>query len=340
VPRSDWVLARSEPLVKNARRTPRSRPCVLFRDSWLWDGELWTQVEDIGPSGRTGHAVAYDSARSRVVLFGGLNASGEPGDTWEWDGGSWTQLEDTGPSARARHALAYDSIRSRVVLFGGEGAGGPLGDTWEWNGDEWTQVADTRPSPRRGHAMCFESPANWTVLFGGSNGSDTWTSNGTAWTELNDIGPPPSEGLALAYTGQSTLLFGGLGRGPNASLSGLTWELVGTDWADRQDMGPTPRFGHAMAYDGTRGRVVLFGGSGAFPTTAGSLVGDTWELPAGGQAAPGVARLAWFNILPSSVSSLPPPDLVQFQVAVNPHHRASRCPSIGRAPLGGVRRQC
>lgn len=266
---------------------------VLFRDSWLWNGETWTQVEDIGPSGRTGHAIAYDSARSRVVLFGGFSSPGQLADTWEWDGEAWTQVEDTGPRARARHALAYDSTRSRVVLFGGEGAGDPLGDTWEWDGDEWTQVADTGPSPRRGHAMCFEASAQRTVLFGGSDGSDTWAWNGTSWTELNDVGPRPCEGTALVSTGQSTLLFGGLGREASAALFGLTWELNGADWTERQDMGPTPRFGHAMAYDGARGRVTLFGGSGAVPTTAGSLFADTWELPPGGDgdgADPGVVE--------------------------------------------------
>ena len=33
---------------------------------------LWTQKEDIGPSARFGHAMTYDSVRSRTTLFGGL----------------------------------------------------------------------------------------------------------------------------------------------------------------------------------------------------------------------------------------------------------------------------
>jgi hypothetical protein len=281
---------------------------VLLGDAWLWDGETWTQVEDIGPSGRTGHAIAYDSARSRVVLFGGYRSSGELADTWEWDGEAWTQIEDTGPRARALHALAYDSTRSRVVLFGGEAANAPLGDTWEWDGDEWTQVADTGPSPRRGHAMCFEASAQRTVLFGGSNGSNTWAWNGTGWTELNDVGPPPCDGTALVSTGQSTLLFGGRGREGSAPLFGplfgLTWELNGADWTERQDIGPAPRFGHAMAYDTARGRAVLFGGSGALPTTEASLFADTWELPAGAETGPGdtgPGKLDSFTISPNTV---------------------------------------
>ena len=34
--------------------------------------------------------MAYDVARSRVVLFGGLSNNGWKGDTWEWNGSTWT----------------------------------------------------------------------------------------------------------------------------------------------------------------------------------------------------------------------------------------------------------
>ena len=55
-------------------------------DTWLWDGQFWTHVQDIGPSARYGHAMANDSRRDRIVLFGGLEViAGIParGDTWE-----------------------------------------------------------------------------------------------------------------------------------------------------------------------------------------------------------------------------------------------------------------
>jgi hypothetical protein len=261
-------------------------------------------------------------------LFGGFDGDEQLADTWEWDGEAWTQVEDTGPSARARHALAYDAARARVVLFGGEGAGDLFGDTWEWDGDEWTQVADSGPSPRRGHAMCFVAPAERTVLFGGSAESDTWAWDGTNWTELNDVGPPACEGTALVSIGESVILFGGLlilGAAP--AFSGLTWELVGTDWTERQNMGPAPRFGHAGAYDLARGRVVLFGGSNALPTTAASLVGDTWELPAGG-TLPGGGRavsLAKFSVEPNTI------DRVNF-----PSQTTATVELSGPAPANGV----
>lgn len=48
---------------------------------------LWTQKQDFGPFPRLSHGLAFDSNRSRVVLFGGETAVGPPtvliGDTWE-----------------------------------------------------------------------------------------------------------------------------------------------------------------------------------------------------------------------------------------------------------------
>jgi len=101
-------------------------------DTWEWGGSSWTQVSTTGPSARREHAMAYDSQRGRIVMFGGFASTfNELDDTWEWDGSSWTQVSATGPSARSTHAMAYDSQRGRTVLFGGFGSSPYLGDTWE-----------------------------------------------------------------------------------------------------------------------------------------------------------------------------------------------------------------
>ena len=63
----------------------------LSRLSWEWDGAHWTLRQDMGPAPRWGHAIAFDSARGRPVLFGGFSAlPADPGvadsvlaDTWE-----------------------------------------------------------------------------------------------------------------------------------------------------------------------------------------------------------------------------------------------------------------
>ncbi|MGK0155974.1 MAG: hypothetical protein ACI9SE_002941, partial [Neolewinella sp.] len=48
--------------------------------------QTWTRASHSGPSARSGHAMAFDSARGAVVLFGGNISSGATDDTWEFDG--------------------------------------------------------------------------------------------------------------------------------------------------------------------------------------------------------------------------------------------------------------
>ncbi len=116
-------------------------------DTWEWDGESWREMKPAAsPTARYSHAMAYDSARQRVVLFGGV--TGQPasalGDTWEWDGTNWTQIKlKNTPPARQAHAMAYDSGRRRTVLFGGVNSGPFLTDTWEYSGPVPALVADT-----------------------------------------------------------------------------------------------------------------------------------------------------------------------------------------------------
>jgi hypothetical protein len=137
-------------------------------DTWEWDGTTWTQVEEIGPAPRQRHSMAYDSAKKRIVLFGGQVRTGgadQPvNDTWEWDGTRWTQVADTGPTARARAAMT--SIGGGLVLHGGDSQQ-TFDDTWQWSSGTWLKVQDIGPSARRAHAMSYDTARNAVVLFGG-----------------------------------------------------------------------------------------------------------------------------------------------------------------------------
>jgi len=263
-------------------------PTVLVGDTWEWDGGNWTQVEDIGPSARKWFAMAYDRNRNRLVLFGGLTASGASGETWEWDGQDWTQVSETGPQARVLHAMAFDSSKNVVTLFGGQlQAADPaqqaiLNDTWEWNGQDWTQQEDTGPN-RCAHAMAYDDTRKRLVLFGGIDAQsqehgDTWEWDGATWTQRTDFGPPACSNPSLVFTGAECVLFGGTHSGVNQKQ---TWTWDGTHWTARQDIGPSARTGDATAFDSVRQRVVLFGGL----DQTQSPLGDTWEQNAdAGQA--------------------------------------------------------
>jgi hypothetical protein len=55
-------------------------------DTWEWDGSHWVERQDMGPQARWLHAMVFDSARNRLVLFGGtpsLVRDTQLGDTWE-----------------------------------------------------------------------------------------------------------------------------------------------------------------------------------------------------------------------------------------------------------------
>jgi hypothetical protein len=165
----------------------RDRVVVLTTDfaeaaqTWEWDGNSWTQVQDAGPPARYAGGLVYDSANKQSLLFGGLDLKDNPlGDTWGWDGAAWRQVSAYGPPPRATAGIAYDSSRKCTVLFGGLGASPGLGtlaapETWEWDGKRWTQRQDIGRTSRSDPAMAFDSQRNVVVLFGGSNGSaETW----------------------------------------------------------------------------------------------------------------------------------------------------------------------
>ncbi|MBN2360563.1 MAG: hypothetical protein JXR83_13995 [Deltaproteobacteria bacterium] len=229
------------------------------------------------PSGRYGVAMAYDSARGRVVLFGGYNREESMlPDTWEWDGQAWSERTPplVNPSARMDHAMAYDSVRGRVVLFGGYDLNWTdVQDTWEWDGETWTDVtpADSPPA-RYGPAMAFDSGRGRVVMFGGSGLQDTWEWDGRSWIDVTPADSPPGRLYhAMAYDSarNRVVMFGGSGYRQD------TWEWDGVRWEERTPATTTPpaREIHAMAYDEVRGRVVLFGGSSSHTT----MLWDTWE---------------------------------------------------------------
>ena len=54
-------------------------------DTWTWDGTTWTQQHPaIGPPARCCASMAYDTATSSAVLFGGAGPHGNLGGTWTW----------------------------------------------------------------------------------------------------------------------------------------------------------------------------------------------------------------------------------------------------------------
>jgi hypothetical protein len=267
--------------------TGQGSSAVDLNDTWEWKGNRWTQIADSGPSPRSYHSMVYDSARNKIVLFGGQymanNTLNSLGDTWEFDGSNWAQIENTGPRPRFGCEMVYDSYKQRTILFGGLVP--VLGDTWEWRGEKWVDISGITvrgPAPRGHHSMVFDPINHIVTLFGGFGGSaidrlgDTWIMKDDTWSRRQDIGPSPRAYSKMVYADNRTVLFGG--DGP--ALCDDTWEWNGNLWIERQNMGPTHRREHSMAYDSERQRIILFGGLGWTQGGGGEYeyLGDTWEL--------------------------------------------------------------
>lgn len=261
----------------------------VLGDTWEFDGTSWTQKFPAhSPTARQGMAMAYDSVRGEVVLFGGKALAPDPvypTDTWRWDGDDWTLASSTSPDGggRVKAGIAFDPGRGVMVLFGGYRGGAAYASTWEWNGSAWTDVTPSsgNPAARSRVALSFDPVTHRVLLFGGrsaggANLDDTWDWNGSAWTFLNAAGAAvarsrhemvydPVRDLTVTYGGQPF------------SQRTAEWDRV--SWTEStHDPEPETRFYHGMTYHATLNATLLFGG-----TDAASVYNDVWVYaPIGG----------------------------------------------------------
>ena len=206
-------------------------------DTWIWDGQSWTEMPEKGPTARDHHRAVYDKARDRVVLFGGWNGESLENDTWEWDGTRWERFAQSGPSPRAPFGMAYHDSLDTVVIAGGQNLDEALTDMWSWSGSGWTQLNSEVPSRRGFHAMGYMSDKNAIVIFGGRDGdhllNDMWAWNGNQWTQISSDGPIRRGIYASAYDRQRSefLIHGGGDRFDGE------WTLDSRTWAWSADSG-------------------------------------------------------------------------------------------------------
>lgn len=238
-----WFPSSSSPafgLLPAMAFAPFSKRTILFgargtgAETWEWDGLAWTlRQPPSSPPPLSDHAMVCDTARRRVVLFGGLDwLSGPPpkvgGDTWEWDGAAWTLCRpSSSPPARRKHGMVFDTARGLVVLFGGTDGSMAYSDTWEYDGNSWRpRQPPASPPARFGHGMAYDPNRGRTVLFGGDDGNqallDTWEWDGTQWTKMSPFGSPsPLSYNRMAYVDHARQM---LLVGADFQLSGFyTW---------------------------------------------------------------------------------------------------------------------
>lgn len=248
----------------------RQRTTYYSSNAWHQiAGGYWQEIYSDTPASRLQHAMAYDSRRGRVVMFGGRGAGPENGDfmfndTWEWDGIRWHFRTTNGPPAQFGHHMAYDENRGVTVCYGGFGAS--PGQVWEWDGTQWTSIAPT-------------------------NGPNTYTQDAGSMTYDETLGKvlfgPSQDGFTLRFF----------------------WSWDGQQWTSQSygfsDSLYAPAYG-AMVFDEYRARAFYFGGSqnGNNLSYGGSY--SAFHTPAGGwfQIADGARTSAFTPADFSSPSAL------------------------------------
>lgn len=236
------------------------------------------------PTARTESDSAFDTARQRVVLFGGVNGTSYRNDTWEYDGDGWTLAATGGPSPRRGHKLVYDTLHRRTLLIGGYGSPAlPSFQTWAWDGSTWRMIDANGPTFAFTTAAAVESAAAYDqargrVLLFLANGQ-TWefvtTAAGGGWQQVSSSGPSARRGMSMVFdrSRNRVLLFGGIA---GSSRLNDTWEWDGAQWRAITMVGTLPavRSEARLAWDPAQRRVVLFGGVGS----GGVRLRDTWVL--------------------------------------------------------------
>lgn len=93
-------------------------------ETWIWDGSDWSNASPATtPPPRGWAAMAYSTANSTLLMFGGIAPLGGPGsalnDTWSWDGVDWTEIVlAVSPPARGTQ-MVDDPGREMNVIYGG-----------------------------------------------------------------------------------------------------------------------------------------------------------------------------------------------------------------------------
>jgi YVTN family beta-propeller protein len=232
--------------------------CDVYEiETWTYQQGDWTLLDpSTFPSSRTS-AMVWDSAESRIVLFGGGGNYGSAactsdpqGDTWTFAHNNWTRVVGAGSPPGSFVAgvpvsnglipgvasMTYDAKDGYVLVYGGFSE-----NTWEYSAGSWTFLNDTtrQPAQRDNAMMAYDPVDGYVVLFGGQGST---------------CGTQPSY------------------------LCGDTWEFSQGVWTQLSPVdSPSARYDASMTFDATDGEIVLFGGI-SYNSTGFQDLGDTWSF--------------------------------------------------------------
>jgi hypothetical protein len=267
----------------------------------------WEAISTGGLPTQQGGTVVYDSARERLLLFGGYRGGPSNEDssysnhTWQLPLSGpaiWTPVDDgigPLPPPRMYHAAIYDAVHDRMMVFSGVGGGSGIAsfknDVWALSLSPtivWQRIGGDLPCGEREWASAIDDPVrDRMIIYGGYGFGDrslAWAlslGDPMNWIPLGASGPIPAtrDQHAAVYdpVGDRMLLFGGRPSELTSSYLNDVWGLsLGSfpGWVELAPVGTPPigRAGSACVVDATHDRLIIYGGS------AGSSLSDLWTL--------------------------------------------------------------
>lgn len=256
-------------------------------DTWEWDGKDWIKLDlEVSPAPRARGAMAYDSKRNVIVLFGGWNnLQKSMNDTWEWDGITWKEVANCDtcmrPPARGCHNMYYDALRESVIVYGGCNENQYFfNDAWSWDGGTWSRVDVVESPVASGAPIVYDVSNQRAVGFLAWQPSGTWIWDKNGWSKPALTLEPPLRGNSIMAHDPSTgnsLMFGGIETKDGKTNYYLdTWVFNGTSWSKVDTASfPRGRWGHVIFFDTKLNKFLLFGGFDGV-----TALSDLWEIDA------------------------------------------------------------
>ena len=223
---------------------PRDRLVVVDPDIGVFALTLsgtptWSQLTNALPpnTGSFGYTLIRDSARDKMVTFGGWIPSNNPYiyfnavNEFSFATNSWTTLSATNPPhARSHSAAIYDPLRSRMVMFGGyyyeAGTDHWVNDVWALplgTTPAWSQLTPSGsvPSPRSGVSGVYDSIDDALATFGGQTSWSSYAQDAHALV-FPDIRPPAASPYLSASGGCENIYLVWGATGDDGSLGTAT----------------------------------------------------------------------------------------------------------------------
>jgi len=264
--------------------------------SSTWLNDLWTfdfqqgwvaQPTTGGPSPRVYSCMAFDTARDRLVVYGGARGSTVYPETWEFNpnNNQWSQIAtQTTPNITSNATLLRSSSNVMTLTSGFAPGIGCSPRMWQYNPSvpTWSEVLGSASQRARCDAASAYDPVRHCIVTtGGSDRSsgfqvvdDTVEFRYPGFVRYANSTPPPARfGAACTYdsTARRVLLHGGMTAG-----------FVARD--DLFEYPSAPSNGFGAGCPGSNGTPTLAAAPGSQPALGATFTLRINNLP----AAPGV----------------------------------------------------